>query len=266
MTAAVSCAGYFSYLIGLLLWSVGAACFLRNRLSGGLSSLLAIWLLYTVPFMLIVASPAIDGWLRATPTSNWRASVKTADVAIILGFGYEKDPSGAMLPGATNVKLLDWTLKKTDARTLIVQEGVWTACCSSKDRECHIGGRTLERMHAHTNEYVNTLDAAFCAMEVLNRLGRKRAILVAHPLQLARAAGNFDLVNRERFAGRYSFIVPEIAIKTARDPDGIPFAPRSAHVQTRYAFLWRVAEIFLSRPRDHFSRMPDRCKVALANR
>ncbi len=191
--------------------------------------------------------------LRAEPTAD-----QDADTAIILGFGYEMD-GATMNPGAANEYLLDWTIRNTSVTTIIVQEGVWVAAeCDRSADTCTMSipsGRTIQvvRMHRHDADvYVNTFEAAMCAIEKMKVLGKHKAILVAHDLQLERAAWDFEYINRAYFSSAFTFVVPQM-------PD-TPYPSGSKQLHTRYEFVYASVELFWSRPRD-FGR-PVVCQLA----
>ncbi|MBN1919787.1 MAG: hypothetical protein JW892_00965 [Anaerolineae bacterium] len=207
--------------------------------------------LCSVAVFLLVGVLPLSRYLRAKPTANWRDAAQHADVTIILGFGYELSATGQMQPGAANQALLEWTLANTTAQTLLVQEGVWVAACQSEETTCVIEGRTLRRIHPHDpTHYVNTLATAVMAMDLMVQLGVQTAVLVAHDQQLARAAADFELARQQQAVGReLRFIIPELP--------AMPYVARSLHPQTRNAGLWRLAELFIARPRDFLSQVPD---------
>ena len=205
---------------------------------------------YSVLFFALVGLLPLSGYLRAKPSANWRDAARNADVAIILGFGYELTSTGQMQPGAANQALLEWTLAHTTAQTLLTQEGVWIAACSAEATTCVVGNRVLRRIHPHDpTHYINTLATAVMAMDFMVQLGAKTAVLVAHDQQLSRAAADFERARQEKPAWHeLRFIIPELP--------ATPYVPRSVHVQTRNAGLWRLVELFIARPRDFLSQIP----------
>jgi hypothetical protein len=114
-------------------------------------------------------------------------------------------------------------------------------------------GRRLVRMHLHDpKRYVNTLDASVCALDQLSLLHRKRALVVAHDLQLARA-----LMAMHRAAGTDSATSGiELA---APDLPPTPFVPGGAHLQTSHAWLYKPIELLVARPRDALWPVPRTC-------
>ncbi len=212
---------------------------------------LALGTAYSAAFFSLAGLLPLSRFLRAKPSPDWRDAVCHAEVAIVLGFGYEQTATGQMQPGTANRALLTWALAHTTAPTLLVQEGVWVAACSAETTSCVVEGRTLRRIHLHDPaHYINTLSTAARAMEVITQLGAKTVVLIAHDQQLSRAAADFERVKQMRPAWRaLHFVIPEIP--------PMPYAPRSVHFQTRNSLFWRLAELFIARPRDFLSRISD---------
>jgi hypothetical protein len=250
-------APHLIYSIGIIIYFLLMGVIAKHRLTDRLVVLALIggglWVVYTLVFLFLVGFRVPDGWLRADPTTNWQREAQEARVAIILGFGYKQDSRGQMQPGAANEELLNWAIENTSAETILVQEGVWVVACAQTDKRCYKSGRELVRIHRHSSIYMNTLDTAFCAMEVLERRGEKKVILVAHPLQLQRAYWDVVTVmdSRPEWAF-FQIVVPEL-------PD-ISFVPGSVHFQTQAKWKWSLVEVLLSRPRDYFSPAPAHCK------
>ena len=194
-----------------------------------------------------------DSWIRAKPSESWESDIKTVGTAIILGFGYTIGKNGQMQAGEANEFLWDWTLKHTTADTILVQEGVWVAVCPGSDKNCQVSGRELYRIHRDDRQIdVNTLEMAFCAMQRMEQLGKTKAVIVAHDLQLERAAWDFEKVKRSRKNWRhFKFIVPKIP--------GTPFPEDSHQKRTRSRLYYKFVELFLSRVRDFLSSTPERC-------
>ncbi len=192
-------------------------------------------------------------WLKAGPTNDWQEQIKPIDTAIILGFGFETDGAGHIQPGESNQFLLQWALDHTNADTLLVQEGIWAAACKTTETKCEKSGRRLVRIHHHDNNIdVNTFQAAFCTLEKMEKLGKKSAVLVAHDLQLERAAWDFDKLkqSREEWSG-FNFVVPEIP--------KVPSPKKSDQLRTRSRSVYTFFELFGSRLRDYFSSTPEKC-------
>ena len=196
-----------------------------------------------------------DWWIRAKPTASWEKKIGKVDTAIILGFGYEKEENGEIQPGKANEFLYKWTIENTKAKTVLVQEGVWVAACKTSDRSCKKAGRSLIRIHLHDDKIdMNTIETAFCALQKMEQLGKNKAILIAHDLQLQRAAWDFEKLKKARIEWQnYVFVVPQI-------PD-TPFPENSRQLRTGCSMLYKMVELFLSRPRDFFSPLPEKCKA-----
>jgi len=218
-----------------------------------------------------------DGWLRIKPGKNWENDIKTIDTAIILGFGYEEDQLGRMKPGKSNEFLLEWTLNNTQAGTILVQEGVWAAVekdfpisknilkkssepkgeniyrTGKNDNQKEKWGRRFFRIHRDDKEvYVNTLQASYCAIQLLEDLGKTKAIIIAHDLQLERAVWDFQKIKSSKPNWKsFEFFYPKI-------PD-TPFPENSAQLHTRSSFFYKLVELFISRVRDYLSSAPEAC-------
>ncbi len=188
--------------------------------------------------------------LGAYPTAG---KYKDVDAAIILGFGYEEADNGTMKPGAANEFLLEWVLENyPQVKSIFVQEGVWVARCQSSKSICQFSedDRDVEfiRIHQHNPKlYVNTFEAASCAINRMTEFGKKKVILVAHDLQLWRAAMVFYRVKR-KICNDCEFIIPNV-------PD-TPYPKNSVQFHTQNEFIYRFAEI-LARFRDSEFFAPD---------
>lgn len=231
-------------VVGAILWFLAFARLAEHR-----TMLIVVMSLpvYALLFLILVGltpSPL----MRAKPTRD-----QEADTAIILGFGFVM-VRGQMRPGAANQFLLDWTIENqsSQVKTILVQEGVWVAGGAGTLKGL---GINIKRIHQHDPEiYVNTLDTAFCAIQQLQQLGKKKAMLVAHDLQLQRVAWDFEHVSQE-LCPECIFVIPNI-------PD-TPYPANSVHYQTRNEFIYKIAELLISRPRDFFSPIPTECKAPL---
>ena len=249
------------YLVGLGVVSSAFAQCTKHRLTASLPMLALIfallWMAYTAVFLLLVAFLPPNEILRSEPTKDWQTRAEKAQVAVVLGFGYEEDKCGNMEPGLANVELLDWTIANTGAMTIFVQEGVWVAACDSCERECVQADRQIKRMHEHCRKvYLNTFETAFCALQEMEKLDAREVVLVAHDLQLERAAWDFEAVKQAREECRdFTFIIPEMP--------AVSFVENSVHRHTRNEKVWRLVELLVSRPRDFFSPMPSECKTPL---
>ena len=190
-----------------------------------------------------------DKCLVPRPTPSWQSTLQEIDTAVVFGFGYGKNGAGRMIPGETNSFLLTWTIEHTSAKTLFVQEGVWTAACRETDTTCNVSGRELRRIHLDTKTIdVNTLEACFCALQQMERHQKNRAVVIAHPMQLQRVIWDLEKVKGEN----YQFIVPEIS--------DTPFPSHSVQWRTRNRFFYTASEVF-ARIRDYFTGIPSECRV-----
>ncbi len=186
-------------------------------------------------------------WLRARPTKDWETRVKGIDTAIVLGFGIEKDDKGNLLAGKANRFLLDWAMKNTGAKTLLVQEGIRLAAMEMEAGSGKPLGRELVLIHPHSERnYVDTLEAVHLALKKMSELGRSRAVLVAHELQLQRAFWDLCKVRKARREWKDIEIIKPHVPKT-------PFPGNSLHWHTRGSLRYKLAELFWSRPRDYFA-------------
>lgn len=188
-------------------------------------------------------------WLRAkaTPVANPTLAPTTA---IVLGFGYEGE-GDAMRPGAANQFLVQWLLENQPQITsLLVQEGIHSALTPAILTE-----KEVQRIHRHDPAiYVDTLDTAFCALHELQTIGKQRVLLVAHDMQLQRAAWDFARLQQT--------ICPQCTVMTAAIPD-TAYPTHSVHWQTRNEFIYKLVELLLLRPRDFLRATPTDCKAPL---
>jgi len=186
-------------------------------------------------------------WLRAKPTKGWENRMKSIDTAIVLGFGIEKDDKGNLLAGRANRFLLAWTLENTTSKALLVQEGIRLAAMEIEAESGKPIQRDLVMIHAHNEKnYVNTLQAAYFAFKKMSELGKSKAVLVAHDLQLERAYWDLVKVRKTRPEWKHiEIIVPRIP-KT-------PFPGDSIQWHARGGFRYKFIELFWSRPRDYFT-------------
>lgn len=199
------------------------------------------------------------GWFRAEAGADAGVVAGTETTAVIFGFGFERTPSGGLEPGEANRFLLDWTLANhPQIETAFVQEGVWVALCAQTATECSVGGVRLLRIDRHDDALdLHTLDIAACAVERMTWFDIDEAVVVAHDLQLARAAENIRRVADEG-------LCPECRFSTAAVPD-TPFPNRSDQLRTRHESLYRWVDLAA---RMRFSRpltptVPQRCPAPM---
>lgn len=232
--------------IGGLIWFLIAMQLFKYRTALAIISLP----IYGVLFLSILGLLP-NACLRASPTQT-----QDADTAIILGFGYEMRGT-EIEPGAANQALLQWALahRPSDLRTILVQEGVWVAM---NEQTLTTSGIERRRIHQHDpNIYVNTLDTAFCAIQQLRDTHTYTVILIAHDLQLQRVAWDFERVAKHT-CPECVFIIPAI--------HDIPYPAQSVHWQTRNAFVYKITELLIARPRDFLSPIPSTCKAPLPSK
>jgi len=170
--------------------------------------------------------------------------------AVVLGFGYEMVEQ-EMQPGAANQFLVDWVARQQpQINTLLVQEGVRSAMTPTL-----LHDKNVRRIHRHDPAiYVDTLDTAFCALRQLQQLNQKTVLLVAHDLQLQRAAWDFERVRQA--------MCLDCTVLIAAMPD-TPYPAASVHFQTHNEFVYKLVELLLLRPRDFLRAIPTTCKAPL---
>lgn len=228
----------------------------------------AAGILLTLVLFLFIFNLSATRWIRATPTANWGSKVNEADTAVVFGFGLAKakDENSKYSAGEANEFLFNWTMKHTDPTIILVQEGIWRASdiCGNNDdcdSTCLVAEeKQIKRMHFHDeHNYVDTLDAAFCAIKQIeqlynNNVINNKVVIIAHDQQLQRAVWDFKKIQNSKKAWqKFELIVPEI-------PD-TPYPSRSSHWQTRNELLYQVVELFGSRIRDFFASVPTDCKA-----
>jgi hypothetical protein len=85
-------------------------------------------------------------------------------------------------------------------------------------------------------------------------MGKKKALLVAHDLQLQRLAWDFERIS-QAMCPDCTFVIPEI--------HDTPYPANSVHWQTRNEFVYKIVEVLIARPRDFLSPIPTECKAPL---
>jgi hypothetical protein len=178
--------------------------------------------------------------LRAEP----RGELAEADSFVVFSFGLGPDAKGKPTAGASNRALALWVLEHNPARKpTIVQEGVYLAL-----EELNAVGDWVIRLSDRPGVYVDTMGAAYQAETAMHLRGLKRPVVVAHDLQLQRAAWSMEAV------GVKDFVVPELP--------PTPFDPQSVqHSGTRGEFAWVVREQLVARP---LTLRPQTTMIALA--
>jgi hypothetical protein len=118
-----------------------------------------------------------------------------------------------------------------------------------------VDGRTLQRMHRHVEGVrVDTLEAARCAAPILLALRAKRVVVVAHDLQLTRAAWDLD---------RALDALGETDVELVVGDVGLVVSPGSGtQWQTCARPLYTLVELYWARPRDVLRRIPEECPAS----
>jgi hypothetical protein len=227
-------------IMGAILWIKVVIELSRQRslLDASISAII-----YIVIFLILVGTTP-SRWLRAAPTQD-----QNAEVAVVFNFGYELSQD-QMTPGEGNQHLWEWIIhnRPSQLTTILVQEGVWVAA-----NEETLKNLDLEMVRIHRHDpliYVDTLNAAFCSIQQIQRLGKKRIMLIAHDLQIQRVAWDFQRVAQVNCPDCV-FLIPEIG--------DVPYPANSVHLQTRSEFIYKITELLISRPRDFLSQVPTRC-------
>jgi uncharacterized SAM-binding protein YcdF (DUF218 family) len=265
MTTRIILLPHVLFIFGAIVWFLAA--FVPGWLLKGRSSLhpgrgkskrslkaivLFLWI-FLYPFAFLYLSEA---WLRAEPTPGWQEEIGSIDTLIVLGFGFEKDARDQLQAGRSNEFLLRWALEHTQAHTFLVQEGVLAAYAAVQSQQ-GTSGKKMERIHRHIEGIdMNTFQTAYCALERMDSMGKRQAVLVAHDLQLQRAAWIFEKLKTAKpdWEG-LRFVVPEIP--------PTPFPTDSDQLRTRWKPLYIFCELFGSRLRDHMSSAPESCRAPL---
>lgn len=207
-------------------------------------------ILYGLLFLVLVGFTP-NRWLRANATLSPNTPILARPTtAVILGFGYEM-AGDAMRPGPANQFSLDWVLNnQPQITTLLVQEGVLVAMTPAQ-----LHDKIVRRIHQHDPAiYVDTLDAAFCAVRQLQALNQSTVLLVAHDVQLQRAAWDFARVQRQ-LCPTCALVIPDLP--------ATPYPANSVQFQTRSAFVYKILELLYLRPRDLLRPLPTTCKAPL---
>lgn len=213
-----------------------------------------VTLLIALPSYALVLLVAIgltpSSWLHVRATSAASLAVAPPTSAVVLGFGYEMAEQ-EMRPGTANQFLVDWvTRQQPQINTLLVQEGVRSAMTPTL-----LHDKNVRRIHRHDPAiYVDTLDTAFCALRQLQQLNQKTVLLVAHDLQLQRAAWDFERVRQA--------MCLDCTVLIAAMPD-TPYPAASVHFQTHNEFVYKLVELLLLRPRDFLRATPTTCKAPI---
>lgn len=202
---------------------------------------------------------ALDGLLQVELTGPQ----ERADIAIILGFGYEEDNEGHMKPGRANEELLQWIIEGVDnnelnVETILIQEGVWAAADSLKNKglvesllpEGEQGLKiitknkkviVISRIHKHhANVYVNTFNTLYLAAGRIRKTKQRNVLLVAHDLQLQRSIFAWNRAAEtyaESFAG-LKLVVPHFKKQ-------FPGSWGSVQLWTKSRIIYKFAELLI---------------------
>jgi uncharacterized SAM-binding protein YcdF (DUF218 family) len=189
---------------------------------------------------LLTALMMPDRWIRAKPASD-----QEAEAAIIFGFGYVMDGAN-MLPGAANHFMVDWLIHNhPEVKIVLAQEGA----NSEYELRRREGGLPdsikIINIHQHNpGVYVNSMDVAKMAAPIMRSEGIHRVLVVAHHLQLRRAAGDMARV-MEKMDMKGEVLIPDL--------HDVPFPLDSAQWHSRRRWRYKLVELLLSRPRDYWT-------------
>jgi hypothetical protein len=182
----------------------------------------------------VAVLPAVpDRWVRARP----RGELRQADAFVVFALGLGQPATGGPTPGESNRAIARQLVQyNQDRRLTIVQHGVYLALKELEEErpDLQVDDWVIRLPH-HANVYVDTAGAALQAWTILDLVGCRRPVLVAHDLQLQRMAWTFDRL------GLTDAIIP--------DMPAIPFDPDSSqHWGTRSRTGWLAWELLLARP------------------
>ncbi len=181
--------------------------------------------------------------LKGKPDEDWLTKAKETNTAIIFGFGYGRDENGEMTPEASNRFLYELSKKQTNAKFLIVQEGVYVA---TLEDSISIRSHSIKLVSMHPlnlKEDINTFEAAKYAIMQMEKLGQTQAVVYAQNLQQKRALADLKRIAASNSAWKnFTFISPFIP--------NTPFPSHSAQWRTRYKVVYRAIELYYSRVRD----------------
>lgn len=182
-------------------------------------------------------------WLKMKPSVNWEQHIQDADVAVAFGFGLVEQEDGTLLPGSANDSLYKWMQSHSQVNYLIAQKGIALAAADNEKI-------AVVKMHEHDPDvYINTykaVDSAFVKLDSLDDAENisHQLLVIASDMQMKRVAWLLQKkASGEYNSKNYSFIIPDIS--------GIPFPRNSFHLHTRYGFIYKIIELYYSRPRDY---------------
>ncbi len=240
---------YVCALIAAIFWFTGYFFIVGTKSIG---NFLLSFLLFIFIFIFITGIVP-NSWLWPQSTQNQNDS--NPDVAVILSFGYDLK-GDQMEPGAANIFL--WTQFVTNdashIKYILVQEGIWVAADEKTIKSLEI---SRFRIHQHNpNIYIDTPNAAYCALQQLQKIKKTKVLLISHDLQLQRVLWDFQRVSRQ-VCSECKFYIPKI--------EKTPFPTESVHWWTRNSFFYKIVELLILRPRDFLSPIPTECKVPVPN-
>jgi hypothetical protein len=193
-------------------------------------------------FLLWVFDFTSNAWLKTKPSSDCEQKIRQADIALAFGFGLVEKNDDEM-PGSANDSLYAWIRNHTHVKYLIAQKGIILAAGKNDDI-------VLLDMHEHDKDkYVNTFHAVDSALQKLDSLCQCQyapcqVVVVAHNMQMKRVVW---LLRRKiadnNQSEKYVLIVPDIK--------GMPFPANSSQLHTRNRFIYKITELYYSRPRDY---------------
>ncbi len=163
------------------------------------------------------------------------------DVVLVLGFGYTRLNTHDA-PGAANEFLVKWLNENGLDRRCIVQEGIWLAGSTEQQRH-------WKRMHEHNERtYVNTRSALRLAFLLEWVQEAKQILVVAHDLQLPRAAWVAQTCLEAIGRSDIRLWIPSLP--------KVPMVDRPVRNQwhTRFRLFFNCVERWWARPRDFLGR------------
>lgn len=201
------------------------------------------FLVFWIVICILTALITPDDWIRAEPSSS-----QDAEAAIVFGFGYVID-GHKVLPCAANTFVVDWLVRHhPEVKIVLAQVGAY----SEYERRRQQGelADDLKIIDIHERKpgvyvnYVNSMDVAEMAVEIMHTEGIQRVLVLAHHLQLKRAAWDVvRLMKKTNLEG--DVLVPDL-------PD-VPFPYDSAEWHSRRKWRYKLAELLISRPRDYWA-------------
>jgi len=222
------------HIVGFFLAAVFSCLFLPS-----VAGFLVFWIVICILTALMIP----DDWIRAEPTST-----QDAEAAIVFGFGYVID-GPRVLPGSANAFMVDWLIcHHPEIKTVLAQVGAYSEYERRRQRgelpdDLKIIDIHEPRPGVYSN-YVNSMDVAKMAVEIMHAEGVGRVLVLAHHLQLKRAAWDVARIMKK------TNLVGEVFIPDLPD---VPFPRDSAEWHSRCRWRYKLAEMLISRPRDYWA-------------